>query len=66
MLSSAASPGGSNVIITGPRYMLGLTGVMTPPSSTLPTAFFLDPATMAQRIGGTIVTAAPSPAGSPS
>lgn len=61
LLSSAAAPGGSNVIITGPRYVLEITGVLDLQSSTNATTFFLAPATVAQRIGGTIVTAAPSP-----
>jgi hypothetical protein len=66
MLSSAASPGG-DVIITGPRYILRVSGVMNPATASgNPVVFYLDPATIAKRIGGTIVTAAPSPAGSPS
>ena len=56
LLSSAAAPGGSDVIIIGPRYVLEITGVDDPnATSGNGTVYYLAPATVAQRIGGTIV-----------
>lgn len=56
LLSSAAAPGGSDVIIAGPRYVLEITGVDDPnATSGNGTVYYLAPATVAQRIGGTIV-----------
>ena len=53
LLTREAAPGGSSVAVTGPGYIISITGVADPNSNG--TVFYLSPATVAARIGGTIV-----------